>query len=64
MKANIYKIPDCVGTERYSITVESENELEELALRGLRELIEKKYAEVEIDVMGIGKFIKYGSPAR
>ena len=59
MKAHILK-PDNTNEEtRYCIVVESESLEEKLSLEALSYKITKGYAEVMVDVMGIGTFIKY-----
>ena len=61
MKAHIFKPDNTNESNRYYIEVEPEGVNEELALEALSHKIHKGYAEVTVDVMGIGTFIKYGT---
>ena len=53
MKAHIYKPEKEI---KYYICVEAENLLEELAIDAIREKARKGYADVVVEVSGIGSF--------
>lgn len=56
MKAHIFKSQD---NNQYHIIVEPDGLLEELAVAALNEMQRKGYADVVIDVGGLGLFVAF-----